>query len=199
MDFLKSVVVGGFFVILPLVVVLFFASEAVQTLMELVEPVADLLPFGKTANLLLAGAAVALGCLLLCFAAGVLVRTRWGAALVDWLERALLEKVPMYSTIRSLGRQVAGEASDRFVPAEVDLFGARGRVLAMIVERLPDGRLLTFVPTAPTSTVGQLHLVWPEQVRELDVSLADFAGCIGQWGVDAARLYRKGGDRSPSR
>jgi len=188
-DFMKSVVVGGFFVILPLAVVGYFVTAAVVAMLDAIAPLAHRLPFGGVGNTLAAGGAVIGGLLLICFLAGVLVRTRLGASLLDWLEQRLLEKVPFYSTVKHLGRSMTGEAAGRFVPVEADVHGGGARVLGLIVERLPDGRLVVFVPVAPTSMVGQIYLLEPAAVRELNASLVDFAGCIGEWGAGAGKLY----------
>lgn len=189
-DFMKSVVVGGFFVVLPLAVVGYIVTEVATGILNAIEPLSHQLPFGRIGNALAAGGAVAGGILLISFVAGVLVRTRLGAATLDWLEQRLLEKVPFYSTVKHLGRSMTGEASGRFVPVEADVYGCGARVLGLIVERLPDGRLVVFVPVAPTSMVGQVHLLEPAAVRELDASLVDFAACIGEWGAGASKLYR---------
>jgi len=189
-EFLKSVLVGGFFVILPLAVVLVMLGQLVSLLGGILAPVAHLLPLGDMTAQAVAAVLIGAACVMLCFVAGVFVRTHWGASLLDWLERVLLEKLPFYSAIKSLGRHFTGESAADFVPAEVDLYGDGSAVMAMLVDRLPDGRLVVFVPAAPATTVGQLHLVPRERVRRLEVSLTDFAGCIGQWGVGAGRLYR---------
>lgn len=189
LEFFKSVVAGGFFVVLPLLLIFFVFGELIDLLVQFTEPVAKTLPFDMISNTALATLIGIAEAILICFLAGFLVRTRWGGGLLSWLERKALNKIPVYGMIKNLTHRFAGHAGTQFIPAEVDLYGSESRILGLIVEELPDDRLVVFIPAVPVTTVGQLHLLPRDQVKVLDTSLAKFANSISQWGIDTNKLY----------
>ena len=190
-DFFKSVVAGGFFVILPLLVIILVFGELIGWLVQTTEPMARSLPFTPAINVLLTILLVIAQAILICFAAGLVVRSRLGGAFLNWLEGRALSKIPLYSMIKNLTLQLAGRTAAQFIPAEVDLYGSEGRVLGLIVEELPDDRLAVFIPAVPAATVGQLHILPRKRVHVLDTSLTQLVNSITQWGVGTRKLYEK--------
>jgi hypothetical protein len=72
---------------------------------------------------------------------------------MDALERRALERIPLYSMVRSLGRRLVGqEEGTRFSAALAVIEDAL--VPAFIVEEHEDGRYTVFVPAVPTFGVG---------------------------------------------
>ncbi len=191
LSFLKSVVAGGFFVVLPLLVIILVFGELIGLLAQVTDPIASTLPFDAVTNAALATLITITEAVLICFMAGFVVRTRWGGALLRWMERTVLDKIPIYSMIKNLTQRFAGHAGTQFIPAEVDLYGSESRMLGLIVEELPDDRLVVFIPAVPAATVGQLHLLPRDRVKVLDASLGDFVNSISQWGVGTDKLYRQ--------
>ena len=97
----------------------------------------------------------------------------------------------MYSTVKGLTQRFAGIESSDFPVAEVDLYGTASRVLGIVIEQLPDDRLMVYIPISPLVTVGQLNIVPKSCVKELDASLLDTIECISKIGLEAGKLYRK--------
>jgi uncharacterized membrane protein len=192
--FLKTTLMGGFFVVFPIVVVGILLGQVVVALGDVAELLAQSLSVesvgGVEAALLIAVGLT----LLLCFAAGLAVRTAIGARTNAWLERVVLERIPGYTMVKNLAR--------RFEPGEGNgvalarLQSGAARVLVFVVEALDDGRVVVFLPLAPTPTVGTVYVVSPEDLEILDVSMTGAVNCLMQWGVGAGDLLRGG---APSR
>ena len=188
-EFFKSVVAGGFFVVLPLLVIFLAFAELIELLVQYSDPIARLLPFDAVSNAALATVIAVAEAVLICFAAGFVVRTHWGGALLRWSERTVLDKIPIYSMIKNLTQRFAGHAGTQFIPAEVDLYGSESRMLGLIVEELPGDRLAVFIPAVPAATMGQLHLLPRARVKVLDASLTNLVNSVSQWGVGTGKLY----------
>ena len=148
------------------------------------------MPFGPLTNSIIAVLAVAVLIIAIFFIAGLLLNTFWGRVAKNWIETKIFERIPIYSTVKGLTHRFAGIESSDFPVAEIDLYGSDSRVLGIVIEQLPDGRLMVFTPISPLVTVGQLNIVPKDCVKELDASLPDTIACISQMGLEAGKLYR---------
>lgn len=183
LDFVKTTVLGGVVVILPLAAAILLTLRMLVTLEGAVDPVAARLPWGGPAPRVAALVVILAGC----FVTGLLVRTQLGRRANAWLESTLLQRLPAYSLLRSLGKRVAGEGeSIEMAPALAEIEEAL--VPAFIVERHDDGRLTVFVPAVPTPTVGAIYILTRDRVHPLDVPLTTLIQCITRWGVGSREL-----------
>lgn len=97
----------------------------------------------------------------------------------------------MFSTIQQLTQRVAGIENSGFPVVEVDLFGSDVKTLGIIVDKLPDGRVIIFTPTSPLVTVGQLYIVPIERTVELNASIQDTINCLSKAGLESNKIYNK--------
>lgn len=188
--FVKTTAIGGFFVVLPVALVLFLLGKAVATLAMAVSPILEDRILREIGGV---GAATLLAILLvflLCFATGLLVRTSLGRLLGDWSERTLLGRLPGYRMLKTLTRRFAGVDGTEFSPALVDLYGGSARSLALVIEELDNGMFTVFVPMAPTPTIGQIHIVPREGVHLIDAPMGAVLNSFMQWGVDSKKLFQ---------
>ena len=134
-----TTILGGFLVLLPVVVVLVLIAIAVNSVVTIIAPLAAKLPMktigGYTAVTLLAVLLI-LG---FCFLAGLLVQLRLGRLVQNWMESHLLQRLPGYTMIKNLTRQVIGREGTEFAPALVDLYGSETRVIGLIIEEWMTG------------------------------------------------------------
>ena len=197
-EFLKTTVIGGLVVIVPVAVLVLVLGDLFRKLVSIADPIARQLPFGTLVNTVIVTVLALLAILLLCFLTGIIVRTSWGHAGRQWFERKVFGRIPMYDLVRKLTHPFAGSESTQFIPAEIDLYGSQCTVLGAIVEELPDGRLAVFVPATPVATVGQVHLVPAERVKKLDASLAAAVNSITEWGSGAGALFGASNKAEPT-
>jgi uncharacterized membrane protein len=185
---IKSTIVAGLFVLLPVLLLILVLTELFGLVVVLATPIADLFPaetFDRLpmhellAVLLILGASMVLG---------LIAHLPMSKAIGAWIERQTLDRVPIYVVLKQLSRRmVDAEFGTAFRPALLDVGdGAEEIVYAM--EQTADGRITVLIPRAPAGFAGQIRVVRPERVRLLDASLAETTKVIGQWGLGTGAL-----------
>lgn len=191
MKLIKTAAVGGLLVIVPIAIVLSVLAQIFYALYSLSQNLLGELGIEVDDALIMIGIAAA-SLIGLCFLTGLIVQTKLGEALRDWLKKNVARRIPMYNAIASLTKRLAGLIGNQFTPVEVDLYGSGARAIGFLIERLPDNRSAVFIPSAPVATVGNIYVVENQSVSELDASVADTLTAVSQWGVDTKRLYASG-------
>jgi len=189
-EFVISTVVGGLFVVVPVYLAIVLLLKGMQSVGNLVKPLAALLPDWLPAE----GLFSLILLLALCFLVGIAVRTRTGRAVRERMEVVFFERLPGYGLLRSLTQRLAGDTDqEAWRPALVELEDAL--VPAFIIEELADGRFTIFVPSVPTPLAGAVYILAPERVHILDVPFTQAIQSISRWGSgskDLVAAMRKG-------
>jgi uncharacterized membrane protein len=185
--FIKTTLIGGAVVILPLVLIAILLQKALGTAHKALQPLASHLPGGPVLPDLLAAALV----VLVCFVAGMIIRTAVGRRFRNALERRLYDRVPGYKLLKAVGGGTFSEGEKRAIqPAFVEIAG--GLVPAFVMERHGDGRATVFVPSCPTPAVGTLYVLPAAKVHPIDAPIAKFTNCISAWGLGVRELMPAG-------
>jgi uncharacterized membrane protein len=183
-DFVKTSVIGGLLVIVPVVAVALLVGRMLARLFGALAPLASFLP-GRFFLREIASLAIVLA---VCFFAGLVVQTTLGRALRAWLERRL-EAVPGFALIRSLARRVAGEEEgSRFQVALAEIEDAL--VPAFLIEEHDDGTYTVFVPAVPTPATGSLYILPRARVHPVDVPFRKAVTVFTRFGEGTGELYR---------
>lgn len=184
-EFIKSTLIGGLLVIVPIGLVVVLLMKIIGLLERVITPVSSHLPDQLRFPTLIA----ALLLLIACFVAGLVARTHAGRSVGHFLERVILDQVPGYAMVRTLVRSIASvEASETFRPALVEIEEAL--VPAFVVEAHADGRYTVFVPSAPTPGIGAIYIMARERVHLLDTSLLKTVKCVSRWGAGSTELLQ---------
>jgi uncharacterized membrane protein len=182
-DFLKTTVIGGFFILLPLLLFGILFDEILEAVVGLATPIADLFPADTFEDLsepaVVAAVLILLASFLLGLATKLAVARKFGA----WVEANTIGRLPLYRAIKSLtSRFEALEDQGGFRPALVRGPGDQYD-LAYLMEEVGGGYVSVMLPRAPTPMIGTIKLVPLAQVELLDVSLGEFTAVISHWGV----------------
>ena len=189
--YLGSAIAAGFFVLLPVVLVLFVLIEVVDILAGLVAPVAEMLPVDELGGVAVATIVAMLLVLLVLLCVGVLMKSKLGHEFWHAIENKLFKSLPGYTLIKSLTQRFAGESLDKsFAPAVVTL-NEGVETVAFIVETYDDGSYTVMVPFAPTPTIGHVYHLAADRVREVDASMGYAVNTVMQWGIDSRKLFEK--------
>lgn len=184
-EFMKSTLIGGLLVILPLGLVAMLVMKIVGMLKLVVNPIAERLPEELRFPTVIASVLL----LIACFAAGLIARTRAGHGAGTYVERAILNHIPGYAMVRSFACRLGSvEESEKFAPALVEIEDAL--VPAFVVEQHADGRCTVFVPSAPTPGVGAIYIMGKERVHLVDAPFLKTVKCVSQWGAGSAELLK---------
>jgi uncharacterized membrane protein len=184
-EFLKSTIIGGVLIILPLGLVIVIVMKFVGMLKPLAEPMAAYLPETFRFPMLLALALL----LILSFAAGLLALTSVGRGAGRFIESSILNRIPGYSMMRSLTHRI-GDNDDtaKFAPAFVEIEEAL--VLAFIIEEHDDGKYTVFVPSAPTPAAGSIYVMDASRVHFIDAPFINAVRCVSKFGVGSEELLK---------
>jgi uncharacterized membrane protein len=180
-------------VVLPIVLVWFLLSELVTLFDGVVQPVVDLLPVDQIGGITVARYLAALLIVLLFFLAGLIMRTRLGVSIYDWLERTLLSSFPGYKVFKVLTHSLAGKRDTAgFKPALLRL-DAEAHQPVLVVEEHDSGLVTVFIPFSPTPAAGTFQIVPAARVEFLDVSMTNFLEPFWHWGVGTQKLIERKG------
>jgi len=187
-EFLKATILGGLFVLLPVVLIYRILSEVMQLAVALATPIADLFPegtFDKVASPTVVAILLIVG---VSFLFGLLMLAGPGRALGSWIERKVLLPLPGYRVIRSLTRSLGNLSEESsFKPAL--LRSADGsREIIYVIEDHGDGQATVMIPWTPTAMAGNLKIVDRNRIEPLNASLAEVTKVLGHWGVGTRDL-----------
>ncbi len=187
-EFIKTTLIGGLLIILPLVVLVILLKRAVAAVDRLLAPAIAHLPPGLPFPDLMALTIELFVITLACFIAGLVVKTPIGRRAGHAIETRLFEKVPGYKLMRSLIRRAAGDEEEiRYKVALVEI--EEGLVPAFIIEQHQDGRYTVFVPAVPP-TSGAVYIFTPDKVHLVDVPFATALRCLTKFGQGSETLVQ---------
>jgi uncharacterized membrane protein len=184
---LKTTLIGGIVLLLPLVVTLAVVAEGLQMVGKAAAPVIALLPQKTVGGIALATVATALLLLLLCFAAGLAARAALGRRLSESFENRLHALYPRYTVIKGMTQGLSGQPGDAALKVVLVGFDDQ-QALALEVERLADGRVVVFLPGAPDPWSGSSVLVDAGRVTSLPVEVATLTRTLKGLGRGTAAL-----------
>lgn len=190
---IKTNVVYGLIAIIPIAIVILLLAKVVEVLKDIGEPIAERLDMPPVVAALVAVVVALAVVLVACFVIGAAVRTRIGAWSFEKVEKAVLARVPGYDLIQNVLRGFA-EKRTAYPAALVSLFGPGTGVFGLVMEDNEDGTVTVFIPSAPTLTVGAVHVVERDRVRMLDAGLMAVTDCVSQWGVGSAKVLGADGE-----
>jgi len=188
LDFFKTTIVGGLFVLLPVILVYLALSEVIDVLVAMATPIADLFFPGKFEGIEFP-ALIALALLVgVSFILGVIMLSDTGRRFGNWIERIILGRLPAYNAIKSLTTGFASSQQESsFKPAL--LKSADGdKEFAYIIEEHNDGNLTVMLPWAPTPFAGSVKIVPKDRVEPLAISMGQLTEALGHWGIGAKDL-----------
>ncbi len=192
LPFVVATTIAGLLLLIPVALLgaVFFA--AYDIMVELARTTGLDLPYNEFVDGLIIGAGALVSLIIVCFFIGLALRTSIGNALESRYDNLLQKYLPVVGMLRNLIMQVVGSNEDvlKLKPAEVALYGSNSRQYALVVEQLPDGRAVVFVPSVPAATLGQLHVVSMDDVTLLDVPVQDLLNAVTQWGAGSSLIYR---------
>ncbi len=188
-DFVKTTIIGGLLFLVPALILILVIKHAIELTAKVLVPIEKLLPLKSLAGVAVAHMLAVLIILGVCFAAGIAARTRLGARISTAFERAIARKIPGFGLIRSATGEVAN------IQSQSDICVALARiedawVLSFIVEKLDNGLLVVFVPSAPTPFAGSVYYLTEDRVKRLDAPVLTAMKVITRLGVGSKELLK---------
>lgn len=166
-NFALTTVIGGLVFLVPVMFLVFILGKAIGFMMIIAEPMAAWLPVDTVGGIALANLLAILCIIIVSFIAGLAARHTMAGNLVKNLEAKVLIKLPGYSMIK--GVKSAFDASDAEGMKPVALQLGSAERIALEVEKLPDGRSMVYIPSAPSPWSGITQILPPDQLTYLDI------------------------------
>ena len=168
-SFLKTTFFGGFLVVLPVIVLIFVLKWLFDFLTERISPVTNLISQTARSSELLSSIIAVVLIMLLFFIVGLIVQTSFGRYAVEFFEKRVLRRVPLYRIIKETVIQLFGgeKLLFRYV-ALVKPFGNDTMVTAFVTDESAEDYITVFIPSAPAPTGGYIYHIKKENVIKVD-------------------------------
>jgi uncharacterized membrane protein len=188
--FIKATLLGGLFVVLPVVLLYLLALKAVQLAVQISTPIAAVVPaeLSPVKSPLLIAVILIVGA---SFLVGLAMRSRPARRYGRWVEAQTLGRLGPYKFVKGLTGALGGGTEDAgFRPALLTLPNGT-KAFVLIIEEHGDEAATVFVPTAPTPTVGTVQIAERRQLQAVNLSGREVLQVLSHWGIGARGLLEK--------
>jgi uncharacterized membrane protein len=161
--FVSITLIGGFMVVLPIVIFVWMVEWLLGVVRELVRPLSHWLVQQTALSHYLADLIGVMLVLSICFLIGLFIKTSVGEWVHDRIDAWLTRLAPGYKTIREIVSQLlGGEGNTSLLKGEVCRAYVMGRaagvsVTAIVTAKHSNGDYTVYVPTAPIPTSGFVY------------------------------------------
>jgi len=189
--FLKTTILGGVIVILPVVLTFFFLRWLFRVITGLIEPLTRIVMEQSRIQEYIADGLVIFIIILICFFVGLVVKTRFGRFIHENFEKRILDIAPGYTLFKETIKQFLGKDRASFSSvALVQVFGesADTMMTGFVTDRHPGGICTVFIPSALNPTTGLIYHLEEKYVHFLDVTVEETMRSIISCGVGSQKL-----------
>jgi uncharacterized membrane protein len=189
--FLKTTILGGVIVILPIALTFFFLRWVFNFATGLIEPVTRMLMEQSKMQKFVADIIVIAVIVLICFLIGLVVKTRFGRFLYITVEDKILEIAPGYNLFKETIKQILGRDRAPFsTVALVQVLGPASNTMmtGFVTDEHPDGYYTVFIPSALTPTSGLIYHVEKQYVHIVDAKVEETMRTVISCGMGAQKL-----------
>ncbi len=186
---LRMTVVGGLLFLVPFIVVIIILGKAAQLLRVITVPLSEHIPIESAIGLETPRILAIIILIAICFLAGLFAQTKFAKRMVGWLESNLLSNLPGYSFLKNLGEEAAGLAPAQSQQAVIAQFDDAWQI-GFIVERISDGRVVVFIPDAPSPWTGGVFIMDEERVKLLNVPSTSAIKSLQKLGEGTGELLK---------
>ena len=191
-DFLKTTILGGLIVLLPVAILVFLIKWLVDLISDVVDPLSDVLVDELSLADYIADIISITVVVFILFVLGMLVKTQFGTFIYEVLEKRILRIAPGYSAIRESIGHILGHARPAFSQvALAQLDESETLVTAFVTDTHPNGRYTVFVPTGPNPTSGNIYHINKKYVHSVDISVDEAMRSIVSCGAGSKSLISK--------
>ncbi len=190
--FIKTTILGGVVVLLPVLLTGFFLNWLFNFITGLINPLTKMVVEKVQLQKFLADVLVVIIIIAICFIVGLLVRTKLGRFFYRQMEKRILKVMPGYTLFRNTIKQFLGQ--DKTPASRVALVQAFGNSTLMtgfVTDEHPDGRYTVFVPSALNPTTGLILHMEKQYVHLVDATVEDTMRSIISCGAGSTQLLEK--------
>jgi uncharacterized membrane protein len=188
--FLKTAILGGVFVILPVLLVYLAIDTLFDFIDTLAEPMRNMLPAEWTEHSVLRSL-VSVGLLIgISFLFGLAALSSVGRRAGQWIEGVLLSRLPLYGTLKSLTRSFNPSEADADMRIGVMQAGDGIYAIVYIIEDFGGEHVTVLMASAPGGMAGPMRVVRRDKVEPLDAKFLSAYSVFTEWGSGAQDLLK---------
>ena len=167
---MKRTILGGILVLIPMAVVVIVLGKAFQISKSIAEPVSQIIPIERVAGIAFVNLLAILLIILLCYLVG------WGAqkgligSKAKRLDGLMMDVLPGYAVTKGMIASMAEHEDQANQPIPVVVHFDDNSQMAFEMAR-DEGRVVVFLPGAPSAWSGSIVLVRPDQVEALNIPM----------------------------
>jgi uncharacterized membrane protein len=190
-SFLKTSILGGVVVILPMFIFIMVFKWLFGWVTDIIQPLTNLIVTKSHMSEIIADALVIAVIVISCFIIGIIVKTKIGKFIHENLESRILKVAPGYGTIKEIVLQLIGKKFPFSSVALVRIFENDTLVTAFITDSHADGSYTIFVPTAPNPTSGFICHVKGEYVQHIDIPIEEAMRSVITCGAGSKKILSR--------
>lgn len=160
-DFIKTTIIGGIVILLPIFIIIILSVTFVKFLKKALQPIAKILSIGANINSFFLYVMAFFILVLLCFITGLIIKTKIGTWIFDFIEKYIFGKIPGYKVIKETINNFSYDKiknSNFSSIAIVKPFGNDTLMTGFITDS-SENIYTVFIPTGPNPTSGNImHL-----------------------------------------
>lgn len=186
---IRSALIGGVLFLLPFGIIL-VALEKVNEKLAPLGVILHSMIFPSSQSITGPAVFSLLVLFLIAFLAGTFVRTSQGSRLFTKLEKATLDRIPLYGYLRPALDDLAGSGSALERAAAANIVEVRGgdvTTLGVLIEMTTDNRAVVFLPDAPSAMSGTVAIVESDKVSPTTMTRAEFFRALRGFGTGIGR------------
>jgi len=190
MKFIKTTIIGGLVFMVPVVIVTAVVGKALEIMKRVATPMGHMLPVDSIGGVAV-GNLLALSVLaLLCFVAGLVARSKLAKKVYRSLDTMLLA-IPGYAFVKGFtdGMADTQESTKSLIPVLVS-FDDHEQI-GFEIERLAQGKVVVYLPGAPSPWSGSVVYFSAERVKRLDLTVAQASNNIRRLGRGSQRFQEQ--------
>jgi uncharacterized membrane protein len=180
--FLKTTLLTGLYVLLPILLLGIGLAEIGGLLADMVDPIADMFPSDYFDDVQWPGIVAALMIVITSLLLGMLARIPGVASLASSFETSVLYRVPMYKMLKIIsGALIDTDTSD--VSAALIKDDGGGGDPCYVMETHENGMATVLLPWSPASFAGSIKVVPTSKLQLLGCSVDEYSRSISFMGV----------------
>lgn len=168
-QFVKATLMTGLIFLVPVVILAWLVAKGAKLLHGLAQPLAALLPIKTVAGLVVVDVIAIALLILACFLGGLLARVSTASRFVKRAETGVLWRIPGYALVKGLTDSLDKTASKRSMTPVLVHFDDYSQP-GFEVDRLPDGRRVVYLPSAPDPRAGSIAVVSGDRVEAMPIT-----------------------------
>lgn len=186
---IKTALIGGLVVILPLAILVVLIRWMYQLLSGLIDPFTQMIIDRTALQVFFADLLVMAIILGICFMLGLFVRTRLGNIIYRNVEQSMLSYAPGYTMIKETILLFLGRKKTPFSHVVlISAYDSGTYLTGFVTDEHNNGMLTVFVPTAPNPTSGNIYHLPEKDVQKLDISVEEGLRTILSCGVGSSKF-----------